>query len=393
MWYVVEGALKGDRSRDVFRRASIVALVSFFTLIDLFAFQALLPQIVESYGTEPDLAGLAVNASTLGMAIAGLVVAWYANYIDRKRWIWLCLVLLSIPTFLLGLTDSIWVFLWLRIAQGVFMAAAFTLTLTYLSEKCDVMAVGGAMAAYVTGNVAANLFGRLFAVSASDFFGLSGSFFVFALLNLVGAALAYALIGPRDTEPSRHSGHPLAAWRAHWANPALRGAFAVGFLILFVYVGLFTYINWHLVEALGVSDRYLGLVYLIFIPALIATPWAGEVAKRFGSQRMLIVAISIASIANLATLFPSVIVTLAALAVVGAATSFSQTAATGFVSERSKPNQATANGLYLSSYYTGGLAGAFTLGHVEALTGWTGVVIGLVLAQILCIIIIAKRLK
>jgi hypothetical protein len=42
------------------------------------------------------------------------------------------------------------------------------------------------MAAYITGNVASNLFGRLMAVSAADYFGLSGSFYAFAALNLVG---------------------------------------------------------------------------------------------------------------------------------------------------------------------------------------------------------------
>jgi len=29
--------------------------------------------------------GVAVNASTLGMALSGLVVAWFADRIDRKR--------------------------------------------------------------------------------------------------------------------------------------------------------------------------------------------------------------------------------------------------------------------------------------------------------------------
>lgn len=48
----------------------------------------------------------------------------------------------------------------LRILQGVFMATAFTLTLTYLSEQCDVTAAGGAMAAYIAGDVASNLFWR-----------------------------------------------------------------------------------------------------------------------------------------------------------------------------------------------------------------------------------------
>jgi MFS transporter, YNFM family, putative membrane transport protein len=89
------------------------------------------------------------------------------------------------------------------------MATAFTLTMTYLAEQCDGVAAGGAMAAYVTGNVAANLLGHIAAVPAADLTGLSGSFFTFAVLNLSGAAIACLLIGPRDDAPPRPGGKPL----------------------------------------------------------------------------------------------------------------------------------------------------------------------------------------
>ena len=41
------------------------------------------------------------------------------------------------------------------------MASAFALTLAYLGEQCSSMDAGGAFAAYITGNVASNLIGRL----------------------------------------------------------------------------------------------------------------------------------------------------------------------------------------------------------------------------------------
>ena len=138
MMYLVTGALRGERPRDIVRRSTIVALVSFLTLIDLFGSQALLPQLVVAFDADPQVMGIAVNASTFGMALSGLVVAWFADRTDRKRGIWISLALLSIPTFFLGVVDSVSAFMALRVLQGVFMAAAFTLTLTYLSEQCDV---------------------------------------------------------------------------------------------------------------------------------------------------------------------------------------------------------------------------------------------------------------
>ncbi|MEM6481395.1 MAG: MFS transporter [Pseudomonadota bacterium] len=367
------GALRGDRPRDVLRRSSIIGLISFLTLIDLFGSQALLPQLIEAYNADPAFMGLAVNASTFGMAVSGLTVAWFADRIDRKRGIWISLVLLSMPTFFLGVVDSVAAFMALRVMQGIFMAAAFTLTLTYLSEQCDVTAAGGAMAAYITGNVASNLIGRILAVSAADYLGLSGSFWTFAALNLFGAALAYLLIGSRDSDPPERTGPPLKAWRLHLSHSSLRVSFFLGFAILFVFVGVFTYVNLYLTEDIGLQPALLGLVYLVFLPALITTPYAARAVTRFGPQRVFQIAALIAIVGVALTLATGMTTILTGLALIGASTFFMQAAATGFVGRTATQNRAAANGLYLTCYYIGGLAGAFLLGWVNTIGGWTAV--------------------
>jgi MFS transporter, YNFM family, putative membrane transport protein len=66
------------------------------------------------------------------------------------------------------------------------MASTFTLTLACLGEECSVADAGGAFAAYVTGNVASNLIGRLISAGGADHFGLVANFYFFSVLNLVG---------------------------------------------------------------------------------------------------------------------------------------------------------------------------------------------------------------
>ncbi len=75
MLYLVQGALRGDRPRDIIRRSTIIGIISFLTLIDLFGSQALLPRLVVAFDTDPGFMGLAVNAATPGMALSGLLVA------------------------------------------------------------------------------------------------------------------------------------------------------------------------------------------------------------------------------------------------------------------------------------------------------------------------------
>ena len=114
--------------------ALVVGLIAFLTVVDLFATQAILPSLARAYGVMPAAMGLAVNASTFGMAIASLTVAFFSPVLDRRRGMLASLLLLAIPTLLLAVAPNIAVFAALRVAQGLCMATAFTLTLAYLGE-------------------------------------------------------------------------------------------------------------------------------------------------------------------------------------------------------------------------------------------------------------------
>ena len=151
-------------------------------------------------------------------------VAVFAQRIDRRLGILVSLALLSIPTALLAVAPDLTTFTVLRIAQGLCMASAFTLMLAYLGEECSAMDAGGAFAAYITGNVASNLIGRLVSAGIADHLGLASNFYFFAVLNLAGAVLVYFTVAEaapmEQTEPAARS--PFAAWLDHLRNPQLR---------------------------------------------------------------------------------------------------------------------------------------------------------------------------
>ena len=125
-------------------RSFVIGLTAFLTVVDLFATQAILPTLTRHYGVSPAAMGIAVNASTFGMAASGLLVALFSRRIDRRRGVLLSLALLSIPTGLLAVAPGLASFMALRVAQGVFMSAAFTLTLAYLGENCSAGEIGRA---------------------------------------------------------------------------------------------------------------------------------------------------------------------------------------------------------------------------------------------------------
>src|SRR5581483_3193922 len=184
----IAAPLDGRRARSgAFARQCVIALTAFLTVVDLFATQAILPSLARLYQVSPATMGLAVNASTVGMAVACLAVALFSRRLDRRFGIAASLALLAIPTTLLAVTHDLALFALLRVIQGLLMATAFTLSLAWRGEHCRLEDAAGAFAAYITGNVASNLFGRLISAGLADHFGVRASFYGFALLNLAGA--------------------------------------------------------------------------------------------------------------------------------------------------------------------------------------------------------------
>lgn len=368
-------------------RSLLIAVIGFLTLVDLFATQAILPSLAVEYRVMPSEIGVAANSTTLGMAIAGLLVGAFSANVERKRAITLSLLILSVPTALLTFAPNLTVFALLRVVQGLFMAAAFTLTLTHLAERCE-HRTAAALAAYVTGVVASNLIGRLTAAFVAGLVGATSSFLFFAALNVAGAILVAFALTRNEPEAMTRGARFWSAWAQHLADSALRRTFAIGFLILFGFIGVFTYVGFVLMgPPHSLSMGALGLVFLVFAPSMITTPAAGRVTDRFGPAVTVPASLAIALLGLVLLLLPNFIAVLSGMTLVGIGTFFAQAVATGHVGRIAAGDKAAASGLYLSSYYCGGLFGAAAIGQLFDRLGWiaavTGVFAALGLAAIL----------
>jgi YNFM family putative membrane transporter len=364
-------------------RTVVIGLTAFLTVVDLFATQAILPSLTRAYGVSPAAMGFAVNSSTIGMAVAGLAVSLFSARIDRRTGILLSLVALSIPTALLAVAPDLMVFMILRIAQGLCMASAFTLTLAYLGEECSETDAGGAFAAYITGNVASNLIGRLISAAVADHFGLAWNFYFFAAINLAGAVLVFYTIA--QTTPMTPMGpvldSPFAAWAEHLRNRRLQAAFGIGFCILFAFIGTFTYVNFVLVRPpLSLGPMQLGFVYFVFLPSIFTTLFAGWSVRRVGARLTLWAGLALAALGLPLLLVPKLFAVLLGMVLIGVGTFFAQATTTGLVSHAATADRGAASGLYLAGYFAGGLAGTAVLGQAFDRLGWPACVGGIALS-------------
>jgi predicted MFS family arabinose efflux permease len=382
----------GPGSARVVVRTFVIGLIAFLTLVDLFATQAILPSLARHYDVSPAAMGFAVNAATIGMAVAGLAVAFFSRRIDRRLGIATALAILAVPTALLAVAPDLTTFTALRIAQGLCMSAAFALTLSYLGEQCSAEDAALAFAGYITGNVASNLIGRLMAATIVDQVGLAANFYVFAALNLAGAAVVWSYLG-RTMTPAAAGGarSPLSIWAEHLRNPALRASFAIGFCILFAFIGTFTYVNFVLVkEPLALSRMALGFVYFVFLPAVITTLVAGAAVRRFGTRPAAWGGLAVALAGLPLLLAQSLPPVLAGMALVAVGTFFAQAVATGFVGRAATTDRGAASGIYLACYFFGGLVGTAILGQLFDRFGWAACVAGIGAALALAALLAAR---
>ena len=367
----------------VLLRTIVIGLTAFLTVVDLFATQAILPTLTRAYQVTPAAMGFAVNSSTMGMAVAGLVVSLFSQRINRRLGILISLSTLSIPTALLAVAPDLTTFTALRIAQGICMASAFTLTLAYLGEECSAADAGGAFAAYITGNVASNLIGRLVSAAIADHLGLASNFYFFAAFNLAGAVLVYHTVAQSTPmmhmEPAARS--LFAAWMAHLRNPRLRAAFGIGFCILFAFIGTFTYVNFVLVRPpLSLGPMQLGFVYFVFLPSVATTLLAGRAVHRWGNRPTLWGSLALAGAGLPLLLLPDLTLVLLGMVLIGVGTFFAQATATGFVSQAATADRGAASGIYLACYFAGGLVGTAVLGQIFDRIGWPACVGGIALS-------------
>jgi predicted MFS family arabinose efflux permease len=184
---------------------------------------------------------------------------------------------------------------------------------------------------------------------------------------------------------------PLLAMASHWRSPALRSAFAIGFCILFAFIGTFTFVNFVLVRPpLSLGRMDLGLVYLVFAPSVVTTLFAGKAVARFGTRPAIWAALALAGLGLPLMLASHLAEVLTGMVLVGAGTFFAQACATGFVGQAASDSRGIASGTYLACYFLGGLAGSAVLGQLFDRFGWATCVAGVGAALAIAALLTAR---
>jgi MFS transporter, YNFM family, putative membrane transport protein len=197
---------------------------------------------------------------------------------------------------------------------------------------------------------------------------------------------------PRERRFVRSGGLTNAAAQmlAHLRNLRLLAIYAVGFGVLFNFVATFTYVGFHLAgPPYFFSPTLLGALFATYLAGSLVVPWAGRAVTLFGNRRLVLSVIAVWIVGVLMLLATPVGVIVAGLTLCATCGMVCQAVSTGYVITTATEGRSTAAGLYASTYYIGGSAGAFLIGFVWNATGWNGCVAAIVAVQIVMAIIVA----
>jgi len=170
----------------------------------------------------------------------------------------------------------------------------------------------------------------------------------------------------------------------HLRNPQLVATYAVGFGVLFTFIGTFTYVNFRLAAPpFNLSPGFLGAIFVVYLAGSAVTPMSGRLVAAFGRRPLIAGVIGLWCAGLLLTLIPSLPAIILGLTVSAASGFICQSVSTSFVAISAKEGHSSAVGLYVTCYYIGGSAGAALPGLAWNAAGWLGCVAVTLAMQVL----------
>jgi len=380
-----------DVSRD--RRGVVGLLILLFaiTYLDRVCISVAGPRMQEDLGIGPVGWGWVTGMFTLAYCLFEVPTGMMGDRLGARRVITRIVVWWSAFTALTGAVTGFYPLLVTRFLfgageAGVFPNASIVVARWFPASQRATISGVNLMAAQIGGAMA-----PLLVLPIQMRYGWRASFFVFAAIGLVWAAVWYAWF--RDF-PEEMRGRPATAgdvtssaggtpghafpWRAAFRSGTVRAILAIAFCYIYVYTFFQTWFHTFLVRGRGFDEAGLVLSTLPYVVAIGANLAGGvasdALARRLGPRRgrrlLGTAALGAAALFVVATMLTShPIVALVCLALAYGAITFQQSGVFGVCLDIGGGRAGAMVGLMNTTAQLGGLVGSVAYGYIVDATG------------------------
>lgn len=371
-------------------------LAGFATFSLLYCVQPLLPLFADTFSVSPAGSSLALSLSTGCLAFSILVSGALAEGRDQRRFMFISMLLAAVSNLIASVVPSWHAFLFARAMVGLALGGVPALAMAYLAEHMAGAGMSLAVGLYVGGTAFGGMAGRVGTSLLVDVLPWQGALALLSAID-IAAALGFMALLPRQPGRSvpihlRLAPH-LKAWSGHLQHTALPWLFATGGLVMGVFVTVFNYVSFHLLQApFKLSPTHIGLIFCVYVFGIVASPMAGAMADRQGRPAVLMAGVLMMISAVLLTLSDHLALVVLGIVLLTIGFFVSHAVASGWVGRLAATHKGHAASLYLLAYYLGssvlGSCGGWFWSH----GGWPGVA-GMTLVLLLVQLGVCVRLR
>lgn len=356
-----------------YKRAVLAMLAAGMACFNtLYCTQALLPVLVSDLGIPPSTAALTVSATTGMLALCVVPASILSERFGRNRVIVCSAVAAIVIGLLLPLAPNAYVLVALRGLQGALLAGVPATAMTWLAEELHPEALSRAMGVYIAGTTVGGLTGRIIPSVMLEFANWRWALLATSAFALV-MSLVTALALPKQRRFQPHEVTPkgeFTAMLAHFKNPQLAAMFFTAFAGMGVFVSVYNFMGFRLIETFGLSEVLVGFMFLLYLAGTWSSAKAGKVIAKLGRPGAMLAGAA-AMITGLLLLLPAALwCIVAGIAVFTAGFFLVHSTASGWVGPLAKSHKAESSSMYLCSYYLGSSVLGWVSGFVFMHASW-----------------------
>lgn len=363
-----------------------ITLIGVFAFLQVYSIQAILPILIHDLNASEVQAGMMVGATVMGIALLSPFVGILSDRLGRKIFVVGALFLLSIPTALISISQSVHIISFWRFLQGIFVPGITVVLIAYIGEEYR-HHLAKMMSLYVMGTVLGGFGGRFLVGHLNELIGWRYAYAVMAIFTLIGAIIVLKTL-PKSQHFSQSGNWSSAVTLliSHAKNRYVISACLLGACVLFSLVACFTFINLHLAQPpYLLSTSALANIFSIYLIGMVITPLSTKAIGRFGMVKTIIGAVSISASGVLLTLSAPLWIIIFGLTLMSSGVFVTQSATISYIASHITKGRSLASGLYYMSYYGGGSIGAWLCGLVYMQGQWTYTVYTIIGVQLLAL--------
>ena len=365
------------------RNQSIIVYCTIVAFAILYEHQPLLPLLAGEWNRPLSDVALLTTVTMIPLALAPLIYGYFLERISSRRMLISGSSLLLVTQAVLSTAPGYDWFIVLRAVEGLLLPAIFTSLMTYTSASGGSIHSRRNIGFYIAATIIGGYCGRAVTGLVTDLFDWQTSFWMWSVMALIAVVSLLKL----DTDPrGRLVKISLPEIRKLIRKPVNREGLAAAFLLFFVSAAMMNFLPFRIFELEpDITTGAMSLVYTGYLVGAVISVFSTRIIRLFGSERRTLLTAVLVYISGvflfmseqLAMLYFAMLVLMAGMFSIHSVLS-------GFLNHLEASRKGMINGLYVSSYYSGGVLGSFLPGMLYQSQGWAAFC--LLLVGLICLL-------